>query len=81
MTHVTIRRCPFCPSIGSQVEGIARHVEDDLSLPVSVEDGEQGELSVLVGGVAVAQNTGDGLPTTADVEVEAAIRKAIAVGV
>jgi predicted Rdx family selenoprotein len=79
LTHVTIRRCPFCPSIGSQVEGIARHVKDDLSLPVAVEDGAQGELTVLVDGVPVVQKTDEGgLPTTADVEV--AIRKAIGVG-
>jgi predicted Rdx family selenoprotein len=80
MTHVTIRRCPFCPSIGSQVEGIARHVEDDLSLAVQIEDGVQGELTVLVDGVEVVRKADEGgLPNTAD--VEAAIRRATGVGV
>jgi hypothetical protein len=80
MTHVTIRRCPFCPSIGSQVEGISRHVEADLNLSVRVEDGEQGELTVLVDGVEVVRKAEEGgLPTTAD--VEAAIRRETGAGV
>ena len=80
MTHVTIWRCPFCPSIGSQVEGIIRHVEADLNLPVQVEDGEQAELTVLVDGVEVLRKAEEGgLPTTAD--VEAAIRRETGVGV
>ncbi|HEX4611123.1 MAG TPA: hypothetical protein VH092_23230 [Urbifossiella sp.] len=74
MTTITINRCPFCPSIGSQVEGIAQNVERDLGLPVHVEDGAQEELSVLMDGVEVIRRTGDALPTTE--QVEAAIQDA-----
>ncbi len=78
MVHVTIKRCPFCPSIRSQVEGIVKALEDDLRVPTSVEDGAKGELSVFAGGVPVIRRTGDGLPSVD--EVEMAVRNAMPAG-
>jgi hypothetical protein len=79
VAHVVIKRCPFCPSIGSQVEGIVRNLARDMGVTARVEDGEKGELSVFVDGVLVIQRTGDDLPTT-DV-VETAVRNGLPMGV
>jgi len=78
VADVVIKRCPFCPSIGSQVEGIVRNLARDVNVSARVEDGAEGELSVLVGGVPVIQRTGDDLPDTE--EVEAAVRNATPAG-
>jgi hypothetical protein len=75
MIHIVIKRCPFCPSIRSQVDGIAKNLETDLGISVSIEDGDRDELSVFVDGVPVIQRIGDNLQTSD--EVEAAVRNAI----
>lgn len=78
MTNVVIKRCPVCPSIRSQVEGITTALRNDLRVSARVEDGVQGELSVYADGVPVIQRTADYLPS-AD-EVEAAVRNAAPAG-
>jgi hypothetical protein len=79
VADVVIKRCPYCPSIGSQAEGIVKNLASDLNVSARIEDGEQGELSVFVDGVPVIQRTGDDLPNTE--EVEAAVQNAIPTGV
>jgi hypothetical protein len=79
MNEVIIKRCPVCPTIRSQAEGIADALRNELHQTARIEDGERGELSVLVDGVPVIQRQGDDLPS-AD-EVEAAVRNAVPAGV
>ena len=79
MADVVIKRCPFCPSIGSQVEGIVNNLAKDMNVSARVEDGAKGELSVLVDGVPVIQRASDDLPNTE--QVEAAVGSTIPAGV
>jgi hypothetical protein len=79
MQIVVIKRCPYCPSIGSQAKGIAKALGNDLNVYTQIEDGVKGELSVFVDGVPVIQRTSDDLPSSD--EVEAAVKNAAPVGV
>jgi len=79
VASVVIKRCPVCPSIGSQVEGIAAALRNDMHVVASIEDGARGELSVYVDGSPVIQKHGDDMPSAS--AVEAAIRNAVPIGV
>lgn len=51
MKHVTIRRCPACPTIRSLAESVAVALRQDDEVHVQIVDGMQGDFLVEVNGM------------------------------
>jgi hypothetical protein len=73
MSRVTIRRCPICPTIRAHTDEVVMALNKEPDMKVKVDNGDQGEFTVMVNGQIVAQKTGELLPTTE--EVAAAVQR------
>ena len=67
MPLVTIRRCPVCPTIRAHTDEVVTALNKEPGMKVKVDNGDQGEFTVIVNGQIVAQKIGEMLPTTEDV--------------
>ncbi|WP_020473645.1 hypothetical protein [Zavarzinella formosa] len=73
-----IKRCPSCPVIQAHTDDILTALAEDFDIEAELQDGANGEFTVLVDDVPLLQRDIDTLPSTE--EVEAAVSGAATCG-